>query len=128
MNIIAKSHINLLVRLARTDRDMVPEEKKLIQEVAKGYGFDTTMISQLINRPEPIESLSGLSESKKFEFLYTSMALMVCDNSVNEREMVLYRDIAYKLGYVIKVVEYMRENFFSMSRERLMEEVFARFK
>lgn len=128
MNIVAKAHINLLVRLARADREIVPEEDKIIHEVADSYGFDSTVLSQLMNYPEPIESLSALSESKKFEFLYTSMALILCDDNACEREMVLYRDIAHKLGFVIKVADYIYANYSLLSKDQLKQEVFTRFK
>ncbi|PGH40518.1 MAG: hypothetical protein CRN43_02475 [Candidatus Nephrothrix sp. EaCA] len=128
MNIVAKAHINLLVRLARADREIVPEEDKIIHEVAAGYDFDSTVLRKIMDYPEPIESLSALSESKKFEFLYTSMTLILCDDNVCEREMILYRDIAHKMGFVIKVADYICANYSLLSKDQLKQEVFTRFK
>lgn len=128
MDIVAKAHLNLLVRLASSDKEICHQEKKLIREVAYSYGFDTLLLTRLFNAPEPIESLSALSDNKKFEFLYTGTALILCDNKVHDSELILFRDIAHKLGFVIKVVDYMCENFSTMSHAQLKEAVFTRFK
>ncbi len=108
-----KSQLSMLIGLANADEDFADNEKDLIMMIGKANGVSEDEIMQLIKEPEPMPSLSALSEDEKFDFLYNVVQLMKVDSQVYLSEIKYCENIAEKLGFKKKVISLLSSKIYS---------------
>ena len=123
MDIVTKNKINILIQLAEADKHFATSEREMIYKIARGRNFPEDVIAELIRDPEPIESLSALSEDQKLEYLLSSVELILVDQKVFESEINLGKKIAIKLGFNKKVIDFLVENFEKIGLEELKKAI-----
>lgn len=96
---MAKSLLSILVRLAKIDGEIVPEEYALIYHIGEANGMSETEIKSVINSPEKTINVSMLSDDDRFEYLYTLVELMKADGKLYLEEIKFCSKVAAKLGY-----------------------------
>ncbi len=94
-----RSHINILVQLARIDGVVVQEEIDLITEIATKFGMTSEEISACFEDPEYIGDLTGLPDDEKYEHIYNMVLLMKIDGRLYKEEIQYCAKMATKLGY-----------------------------
>ena len=97
MNIILRQKISLLINLAKADGEFAEEERSLITELATSKGLSEEEISELMQRPDDIQSLGALSRTRKKEYLLDAIRLMLADGKIEETERNFCQNIAVKL-------------------------------
>ena len=63
-----RSHLNMLVQLARADGVVVQEEIDLIKKIGKEYGVSADEISNAFDDPSNIEIGAPISDDLKYDF------------------------------------------------------------
>ncbi|MBX2965897.1 MAG: TerB family tellurite resistance protein [Cyclobacteriaceae bacterium] len=117
MDIVTKKLINILIQLAEADKHFARAERELIFKVAKERNFPEEAVTELIRKPEPIESLGALSHDQKFEYLYSVIELVFADHNIFDSEILFCKNVAIKLGFHKNVVDYFVENYGKKSKE-----------
>lgn len=110
MDIVTRKQINILIRLAESDKEFAKVEKDLILNLAKEKKFPAQEVLDLIQHPEPIGSLGALSQNQKYEYLLSCISLILADRKVLETEINFAKNIALKLGFKHNVVEFLIKN------------------
>jgi hypothetical protein len=110
MDIVTRKQINILIRLAESDKEFSEVEKDLILNLAKEKKFPAQEVLDLIHHPEPIGSLGALSQNQKYEYLLSCISLILADRKVFETEINFAKNIALKLGFKHNVVEFLIKN------------------
>ena len=108
-----KSQLSMLIGLANADEDFADNEKDLIMMIGKANGVSEDEVMQLIKSPEPMPSLSALSDDEKFDFLYNVVQLMKVDSQVYLSEIKYCENIAEKLGFKMKVISLLSSKIYS---------------
>ncbi len=108
-----KSQLSMLIGLANADEDFADNEKDLIMMIGKANGVSEDEVMQLIKSPEPMPSLSALSDDEKFDFLYNVVQLMKVDSQVYLSEIKYCENIAEKLGFKKKVISLLSSKIYS---------------
>lgn len=108
-----KSQLSMLIGLANADEDFADNEKDLIMLIGKANGVSEEEILNLIKNPEPMPSLSTLSDDEKFDFLYNVVQLMKVDSQVYLSEIKYCENIAEKLGFKKKVISLLSSKIYS---------------
>lgn len=108
-----KSQLSMLIGLANADEDFADNEKDLIMMIGKANGVTEDEIMQLIESPEPMPSLTTLSDDEKFDFLYNVVQLMKVDSQVYLSEIKYCENIAEKLGFKKKVISLLSSKIYS---------------
>ncbi len=111
MDIVTRHKINILIQLARADKDFAGEERQKIYEIAREQNFSEEAVTQLIDEPEPIGTLGALSENQKVDYLLKAIELMYADHKILASEVTFTKNIAVKLGFKTPVVDYLVENY-----------------
>lgn len=111
MDIVTKKKLNILIQLAKADRDFAPVERDLIYRMAQERNYPLKEVDDLIENPEPIGTLGALSERQKTDYLLSSIELILADHRVMESEVRFSQQIAIKLGFAKGVVEHLVANF-----------------
>lgn len=96
---MSKSHLNILVQLAKVDGIVVQEELDLIQEVGKANGLTEEEISACFDEEFPIGDLSDLTDDKKYDLIYSIVQLMKIDGKLYNEEIKFCAKMSAKLGY-----------------------------
>ncbi|MEP3389681.1 MAG: TerB family tellurite resistance protein [Reichenbachiella sp.] len=96
---MSKSHLNILVQLAKVDGIVVQEEVDLINEVGKANGMTEEEIASSFEEELPIGDLSTLTDDKKYDLIYSIVQLMKIDGKLYNEEIKFCAKMSAKLGY-----------------------------
>jgi uncharacterized tellurite resistance protein B-like protein len=105
--------LNVLINLAASDNTVAEKEAKIIHIIGKANGLSKDEVDAMLKRPQPIGSLSTLTEDQKFENLYLLIQLMKVDGQVFKSEIHFCEQIAEKLGYKKGVVAELSARIYS---------------
>ncbi len=89
-----KSQLSTLIQLANVDGDFAGEEKQLIMMLGKANGLSEDDVMDLVKNPEPLPSLSTMTEEDRFEYLYNIVQLMKIDSQVYLSEIKYCEELA----------------------------------
>lgn len=96
---MSKSHLNILVQLAKVDGIVVQEEVDLINEVGKANDMTEEEIASCFEEELPIGDLSSLTDDKKYDLIYSIVQLMKIDGKLYNEEIKFCAKMSAKLGY-----------------------------
>jgi uncharacterized tellurite resistance protein B-like protein len=96
---MSRTHLNILVQLAKVDGVVVQDEIDLIKQIGKANGMSSDEVSQCFDDPEMVEDLDKLSDDEKYEFIYNIVQLMKIDGRLYKEEITFCAKMASKLGY-----------------------------
>jgi hypothetical protein len=96
---MSRTHLNILVQLAKIDGVIVQDEIDLIKQIGAANGMGSEEISQCFDDPELVEDLSSLSDDEKYEYIYSIVQLMKIDGRLYKEELKFCAKMASKLGY-----------------------------
>ena len=109
MDIVTRKQINILIRLAKADKKITREERKMIFDLASEKKFPKKIVEDLFENQEPIGTLGALSANQKFEYLYNAICLMKVDREITQSELIFCEDIAIRMGFRKDVVKMLSE-------------------
>ena len=101
---MTRTHLNLLVQLARVDGVVVQDEIDLIKQIGEANGMSTDEISACFEDPSLIEDLDGLTDDEKYEYIYSIVQLMKIDGRLYKEEISFCAKMVSKLGYSEEVL------------------------
>lgn len=110
---IIRSHLNMLVQLARVDGVVVQEEIDLIKQIGKANGMSNEEISEAFEDPSVIEGLETLNDDQRYDYLYNVVQLMKIDGRIYKEEIKYCAKIASKLGYKEEVLRELMLKIYS---------------
>ncbi len=96
---MSRTHLNVLVQLAKADGVIVQDEIDLIKQIGAANGLSSAEISQSFENPELVEDLEDLSDDEKYEFIYNIVQLMKIDGRLYKEEIKFCAKMISKLGY-----------------------------
>lgn len=94
-----RTHLNLLVQLAKIDGVVVQDEIDLIKQIGQANGMSSVDISACFEDPNLVEDLSSLPDDDKYEYIYNIVQLMKIDGRLYKEEIKFCAKMASKLGY-----------------------------
>jgi len=96
---MSRTHLNLLVQLAKIDGVVVQDEIDLIKKIGKANGMSSEEISECFEDPTLIEDLQHLSDDEKYDYIYNIVQLMKIDGRLYKEEIRFCAKVVSKLGY-----------------------------
>lgn len=121
MDVVTRKHLNILIQLAEADKHFAKAERDMIFKIARDRNFPELEVQELIRKPEPIDSLGALSVDQKFEYLYSSIELILVDQNVFESEIIFCKSLAIKLGFKKAIIDFFLENVNKKTKVQLKE-------
>jgi hypothetical protein len=101
---MSRTHLNILVQLAKVDGVVVKEEIDLITKIGKANGMSEENINECFMDNAHIEDLSGLPDDQKYEYIYSIVQLMKIDGRLYQEEIKFCARMSAKLGYAENVL------------------------
>lgn len=96
---MSRTHLNILVQLAKVDGVVVKEEIDLITQIGKANGMSDDEINECFMEESPIEDLSGIPNDQKYDYIYSIVQLMKIDGRLYKEEIKFCARMSSKLGY-----------------------------
>lgn len=96
---MARTHLNLLVQLAKVDGVVVQDEIDLIKQIGEANGMSSNEISSCFEDPNLVENLDHLSDDEKYEYIYNIVQLMKIDGRLYKEEISFCAKMVSRLGY-----------------------------
>tara|TARA_Y100001949_G_C15915556_1_gene298847 strand:- start:363 stop:758 length:396 start_codon:yes stop_codon:yes gene_type:complete len=96
---MSRTHLNLLVQLAKIDGVVVQDEIDLIKKIGKANGMSSEEISECFEDPNLIEDLDHLTADEKYDYIYNIVQLMKIDGRLYKEEIRFCAKVISKLGY-----------------------------
>jgi uncharacterized tellurite resistance protein B-like protein len=96
---MSKSHLSVLVQLAKVDGDFAEVERNFIYQIGTANGMSEEEIQDVIENPEVTGDLTWLSDDEKFEYIFSIVQLMKLDGKLFQDEIRYCSTLAGKLGY-----------------------------
>lgn len=127
MDIVTKKKLNILIQLAEADKHFAKAERDMIYQIAHQRKFPEPEVTELIQNPEPIETLGALSQNQKLDYLISCIELIFVDQKVFESEVLFTKNIAIKLGFKKTVVDYLVENFGKIPIDELKKKILTEY-
>ncbi|XOV91475.1 MAG: TerB family tellurite resistance protein [Bacteroidota bacterium] len=96
---MSRTHLNLLVQLAKIDGVVVQDEIDLIKKIGKANGMSSEEISECFEDPTLLEDLDNLSDDEKYDYIYNIVQLMKIDGRLYKEEIRFCARLTSRLGY-----------------------------
>lgn len=96
---MSRTHLNILVQLAKVDGVVVKEEIDLITQIGKANGMSDDEINECFMEESPIDDLSGIPDDQKYDYIYSIVQLMKIDGRLYKEEIKFCARMSSKLGY-----------------------------
>lgn len=119
MDVVTRKQLNVLIQLAEADKHFAKAERDMIFRIAKERNVSESEVNELIRKPEPIDSLGALSPDQKFEYLYSSIELILVDQNIFESEIIFCKSLAIKLGFKKAIIEYFIDTVGKTDKEAI---------
>lgn len=100
----ALSQLKLLVNLARIDEEVADREKQYITNIGVANGLSEQDVEHLFNQNHDVIVPDGLSDDKKFDYIFSLVQLMKIDERLYQNEIKYCSQVAAKLGYQQEVM------------------------
>ncbi|HNP05981.1 MAG TPA: TerB family tellurite resistance protein [Cyclobacteriaceae bacterium] len=100
----ALSQLKLLVNLAMIDDEVTDKEKKYITNIGLANGLTEQDVVYLFNQNHEVIVPQGISDDRKFDYLFSLVQLMKIDERLYKEEIKYCSHVAAKLGYKQEVM------------------------
>jgi hypothetical protein len=127
MDVVTRKQINILIQLAEADKHFAKTERDMIFKIARERNFPEEQVHDLIKNPEPIDSLGALSPNEKFDYLFSSIELILVDQNVFESEIIFCKNLAIKLGFKKAIIEFFMDAIHKMPKSQLQQIALAEY-
>ena len=102
-----KKQLNILIQLAKIDGDYDQREQQFIYDFGHLHNLDKSTIKEIESNPDYYIDVSTFSIDQKIEVLYNAIYLAKVDQRILPNEIIYCKEIAAKLGFRKKIVEFM---------------------
>lgn len=109
------SHFANIVRIAKSDNQITPEEIEFLAKVSKKYNISNEQFKDILKFPEKIPTIAHLDCIERIERLYELMVMVKADQHVEEQEVVMLRRIVIGLAFPLNRVDMIVEHSIEMN-------------
>ena len=100
-----KKQLNILLQLAKIDRNFDQEEKSFIREFGRKYNIGRSELEEIEHNSNRFGDISNFTMDEKVEVLYNAIRLAKVDRRILPNEIVYCQEIASKLGFKRSVID-----------------------
>ena len=119
------SHFANIVRIAKSDNQISPEEIAFLAKVSKKYNISNEQFKDILKFPENIPTIAHLDCVERIERLYELVVMVKADHHVEQQEVMMLRRIAIGLAFPLNRVELIVEHSIDMDINEMDEDSFT---
>lgn len=99
------SHFANMVKVAKSDKIISPDELELLKKIAKAYNISDKKFKKIINDPDKIPTLAYLDYEERIERFYDLLKMVSIDHKPATKEVSVLRRITTGLAFPIHNVD-----------------------
>lgn len=99
------SHFANIVRIAKSDHKISPEEIAFLAKISKKFNISDTQFKEIFRAPELVPTLAHLECTERIERLYDLLLIIRADHDVAEEEVRVLRKIVTGLAFPLHRVD-----------------------
>ena len=99
------THVANLIKLAKSDRELIQDEVTFIKSIAIKLGVDSSDFNKIALNVESVKDVTPVSVEVKARQFYDILTLMSIDQKADKEEEKLSRELGQKLGFTNDQVE-----------------------
>ena len=99
------SHLANIVRIAKSDNEVSEEEIALLTKISHRYAISEDQFWNIMEKPESVPTLAHLECEERIERLYELLQMVLADQHIRKREVVMLRRIVTGLAFPLNKVD-----------------------
>lgn len=99
------SHFANIVRIAKSDNQISPEEVAFLAKVSKKYNITDENFKEILKSPESVPTIAHLDHIERIERLYELIIMVKADRHIENEEVLMLRRIVIGLAFPLNRVE-----------------------
>ncbi|MFD1315357.1 tellurite resistance TerB family protein [Namhaeicola litoreus] len=99
------AHFANIVRIAKSDNTIDPEELQLLKKIAKKYNIEEAEYKDILKQPDDYPTLGSIEEEERIERLYDLIMMVDADHNQSIQEIKVLRKIVTGLSFPLKRVD-----------------------
>ena len=99
------SHFANIVRIAKSDNQISPEEVAFLAKVSKKYNITDENFKKILKSPESVPTIAHLDCIERIERLYELILMVKADRHIENEEVLMLRRIVIGLAFPLNRVE-----------------------
>lgn len=119
------SHFANIVRIAKSDDQISPEEIEFLSKVSKKYNISNEQFKEILKYPDKIPTIAHLDCVERIERLYELLVMVKADQHVEDQEIFMLRRIVTGLAFPLNRVDMIVEHSIAMDIEGVSEDSFT---
>lgn len=119
------SHFANIVRIAKSDDQISPEEIEFLAKVSKKYNISNEQFRDIIKFPEKVPTIAHLDCVERIERLYDLLVMVKADHHVEDQEVFMLRRIVTGLAFPLNRVDMVVDHSIAMDMEGVSAESFT---
>ncbi len=119
------SHFANIVRIAKSDNQISPEEIEFLDKVSKKYNISNEQFREILKFPEKIPTIAHLDCIERIERLYELMIMVKADQHVEKQEVLMLRRIVTGLAFPLNRVDMIVDHSLEINVEEIDVDTFT---
>lgn len=119
------SHFANIVRIAKSDDEISPEEIAFLAKVSKKYNISDDQFRDIIKFPEKVPTIAHLDCVERIERLYELLVMVKADKHVEDQEVFMLRRIVTGLAFPLNRVDMIVDHSISMEMDNVSVDSFT---
>lgn len=99
------SHFANIVRIAKSDQNISPEEVEMLSKIARKYNISNEQFKQILKEPEKIPTIGYLECEERVESLYELLQMVEADHKIEKSEVSMLKKIVVGLAFPIHAID-----------------------
>lgn len=101
------SHFANIVRIAKSDNQISPEEITFLSKVSKKYNISNEQFKDILKFPEKVPTIAHLDCVERIERLYDLLIMVKADQHVEDEEVAMLKRIVIGLAFPLNRVNHI---------------------
>lgn len=120
------SHFANIVKIAKSDNKISPEEIEFLSKVSKKYNISDEKFREILRSPEDVPTLAHIECVERIERLYELLVMVKADHHIENAEVAVLRKIVTGLAFPLKLVDEIVDQSLTINLDSADVESFKR--
>ena len=119
------SHFANIVRIAKSDNNISPEEIEFLAKVSNKYNITDEKFREIIRKPENVPTIAHYDCLERIERLYELLIMVKADHQVEKEEVSMLRRITTGLAFPLNRVDMIVDRSIEIDVDQVSIEEFS---
>ena len=99
------SHFANIVRIAKSDKNISPEEVEFLSRISHKYNISNEQFKQILKEPDKVPTLAHLDCEERSERLYELLQMVEVDHKIEKEEVSMLEKLVIGLAFPLNSVD-----------------------